>query len=129
MERLHSIEELDAFRSNVKKLLKGNACKKDGARILVSCGSAEIGSGVKEIMDVIQRELNKNLQREVSVEKRCCLGFDSEMPIVVVQSNCQYFCYGKVSPEFAKEIVVEHVLNGKPILDRVIARGEVCEEA
>jgi len=128
MEALHSIEDLDAFRQTVKKLFETEKCEGSKVKIIVSEGSSEIASGVEEVLKVIQSELSKNNLTDVPIEKRCCLGIDNEFPIVVVQSHCQYFCYGKVTPELAVNIIRAHVIGGKPILERVIARGEICEE-
>lgn len=128
MEALHSIEDLDVFREAVKKLFETKKCDDSKVKIIVSEGSSEIASGVEEILSIIRTELSKNNLTDVPIEKRCCLGMDSEMPIVVVQSNCEYFCYGRVTPEFVIRIIREHILGGKPILEHVIARGEICEE-
>ena len=129
MEALHSIEDLDAFREAVKKLFETKRCDDSKVKIIVSEGSSEIASGVEEILSIIRTELSKNNLTDIPIEKRCCLGVDSEMPIVVVQSHCEYFCYGRVTPEFVIRIIREHILGGKPIFERVIARGEICEEA
>jgi len=128
MEALHSIEDLDVFREAVKKLFETKKCDDSKVKIIVSEGSSEIASGVEEILSIIRTELSKNNLTDVPIEKRCCLGMESEMPIVVVQSNCEYFCYGRVTPEFVIRIIREHILGGKPILEHVIARGEICEE-
>jgi len=128
MEALHSIEDLDVFREAVKRLFETKKCDDSKVKIIVSEGSSEIASGVEEILSIIRTELSKNNLTDVPIEKRCCLGMDSEMPIVVVQSNCEYFCYGRVTPEFVIRIIREHILGGKPILEHVIARGEICEE-
>ncbi len=129
MEALRSIEDLDAFREVVKKIFETRKCDNSKVKIIVSEGSSEIASGEEEVLDVIRTELSKNNLTDVPIEKRCCLGMDSELPIVVVQSRCEYFCYGRITPEFAIRIIREHILSSKPILERVIARGEICEEA
>ncbi len=129
MEALRSIEDLDNFRKAVKKIFETKKCDDTKVKIIVSEGSSEIASGVEEILNIIRTELSKNNLIDVPVEKRCCLGMDSEMPIVVIQSNCEYFCYGKVTPELIIDIIRKHILGGRPILERIIARGEICEEA
>jgi len=75
-----------------------------------SCG----GVGSAEVMDIIRAEVFKaGLEKEVLITGTGCIGICNRGPNVVVYPEGKW--YTGVTAEMAKQIVEEHVKQGKPV--------------
>ncbi len=110
MGKIKSVEELRELR---KQLKEKTAEKKVKVKIIIGSGTASIATGVKEVFKAIMDELKKRNVCDVQVVERGPLGFEGEEPVVGVENDKKTVFYGKVTPEIAKEIIVQHVIGGE----------------
>ncbi len=123
MGKIKSIEELRKLREQAKESLKvrsGDA----KVKIIISMSTVGIAAGARDVLLAIMDELEKRKFFDAQIVERGSLGLDTEEPVVGVEKAGEVIYYGKVTPDFARRIVVEHVINGQIISDRVIARGK-----
>jgi NADP-reducing hydrogenase subunit HndB len=120
MTKINSLEEL--------KRVKEEAIKKQNQRqatgqiqVIVGMGSTGIAAGAAEVMKAILDVVEKESMTNVIVRQTGNLGMDSLEPIVqVIIGNEPRITYGKVTPDVAVRILMEHVRNGRIITDYVI---------
>jgi NADP-reducing hydrogenase subunit HndB len=120
MSKINSLEEL--------KRVKEEAIKKQNQRqatgqiqVIVGMGSTGIAAGAAEVMKAILDVVEKESMTNVIVRQTGNLGMDSLEPIVqVIIGNEPRITYGKVTPDVAVRILMEHVRNGRIITDYVI---------
>lgn len=127
MDKVKSYNELLNLHNEYKDLisLRTNVgvdiskLNKESIRNILVCG----GTGCKSSRsDEIKAELEKAIEQYglsefVKVEMTGCLGFCEKGPVVQIMPDDVF--YIKVKPEDAKEIVEDHIVNGK-IIDRLL---------
>ncbi|MCI0478434.1 MAG: (2Fe-2S) ferredoxin domain-containing protein [Anaerolineales bacterium] len=115
LEDLKKIKE-DALRK--REIRNANA----RARVTVAMGTCGIAAGARDAMKAILDAIEKDRIDGVLVTQTGCIGLCEFEPIVDVQVGEAKVTYGKVSPERARAIVTEHIVNGKPIKEWMITR-------
>jgi NADP-reducing hydrogenase subunit HndB len=120
MDKVKSLEDLKRIREQAlkKRDVKTASGQKE---IIVGMGTVGIAAGAREtlksILDVIEKE---NLI-DIIVRQTGNIGLDSYEPIVqVVIGSDPKVTYGKVTPDLARQIVKDHVVNGKIVKSNVI---------
>lgn len=120
MPTVKSLDDLKRIREEAlkKQQLKETSGKTE---VIVGMGTVGIAAGAREtlkaIMDMIETE---NLS-DIIVRQTGNIGLDSFEPIVqIVLPEKDKVTYGRVSPDIAKRIMREHVLDGKIVTDNVI---------
>jgi NADP-reducing hydrogenase subunit HndB len=120
MPAIKSLEDLKRVREEAleKRKLKATQGK---TQVTVAMGTCGIAAGardaMKAILDVIEKE---NLQ-DIIVSQTGCIGLCEKEPIVqVVVGEKPKVTYGKVTPEIARKIMKEHVVDGKVVENHVI---------
>lgn len=89
-------------------------------RIVVAMGTCGIAAGARSVMSAILDELNKRSITDTVVTQTGCLGYCDQEPLVqVVQADKSTITYGKVTPEVARAIVSDHVVNNKIVTNHV----------
>ena len=84
--------------------------------LLVCTGTGCVSNGAFEILEAIERELEKhNLQDEIGIVTTGCNGFCANGPIVVVQPDGIF--YQKLNVDLVPHLVEEHFLKGRPVPD------------
>jgi NADH:ubiquinone oxidoreductase subunit F (NADH-binding)/(2Fe-2S) ferredoxin len=113
MERISSIEQLDAWRDKIRR--------RQGAvtRCLTLCGGTGCRAyGCMEVVEAFGRELKKNgLGRKVAVKTTGCHGFCERGPMVLVSPEGIF--YEQISTKDVPEIV-EKTLIGNEVVDRLL---------
>ena len=125
MTKLKSLEELEQIRQNAKNKLDLRATAESEDRIIVRVGMATCGiaSGARVTMQAIIDELQKQNISNVSVTQTGCMGYCAQEPIVEVISNdMPSIIYGHVDALRAREIVNEHIKNGRLIQNAIITK-------
>lgn len=126
MSRLKSIEELQKIRQNAKDKLELRSTAESEDRIIIRVGMATCGiaSGARETMKAIIDELAKQNITNVSVTQTGCMGYCAEEPIIEVVSNeIPSVIYGHVDEARAREIVNEHIVNGRLVQNAIITKS------
>jgi len=115
LEDLKKIKE-DALR---KRQIRDASAR---AQITVAMGTCGIAAGARDTMKAILDVIEKDAIAGVLVAQTGCIGLCEYEPIVDVQVGDAKVTYGKVTPERARQIVMEHVVGGKPIKEWQITR-------
>jgi NADP-reducing hydrogenase subunit HndB len=111
MPQIKSLEEL--------KRLKAEATEKRQARttagraqVVVGMGTCGIAAGARETMKAILDSIEKDNVSGVVVSQTGCIGLCEWEPIVEVSTGGgPKVTYGKVTPEKARRIMKEHVMD------------------
>lgn len=117
---MKTIEELEKIR---QEALERVNLRKDrsGTRIVVGMATCGIAAGARPVMLAIMDELEKRNITNVVVAQTGCIGLCKFEPIVeVLRPGEEKVTYVKMNPEKARQIVVEHVINGHVIKDWTI---------
>ena len=89
-------------------------------RIVVAMGTCGIAAGARAVMSSILDEMNKREVKNTIVTQTGCLGCCDQEPLVqVFEGDKSTVTYGKVTPDVARKIVIEHLLEDKIISDYV----------
>lgn len=118
MPKIMSLEALQALRNHVKGGIALREKKSDASEgmmhILVCGGTGCISSRSEEIAANLNGIIEEvGLKEHVQVVKTGCFGFCEKGPIVKVLPDCTF--YVQVKPEDAREIVEEHIVQGKKV--------------
>lgn len=114
---IKSLEDLKLFSIEAKKNLEPRLVKNHSfcnkSQILVCGGTGCTSSHSEKIIKKLNEELENNNIKDAEVIKTGCFGFCAQGPIMVIYPG-GYF-YSRVQPENIKQIVYEHLINGKPV--------------
>lgn len=118
-------EELRKIREKAKARLQLRSGE-IRVRIVVGMGTSGIAAGARQVLKAILEEVARRNLNDVAVTQSGERGLAAKEPVVEVHEGGRVTVYGEVDEGLARRIVVEHVVNGRPIQDRII---EVREEA
>lgn len=91
------------------------------AKIVVAMGTCGIAAGAREVMTAILDELEKRGISDVVVTQTGCKGLCEQEPLVdVCKPGQPTVTYGYVSPDKARTIVAQHVVNDSVVGDYVV---------
>lgn len=115
----------------IKEDYKAMATLREGgsrAKVTVHMGTCGIAAGARKVMEALLDELSKNKVTDVSVTTSGCAGLCSREPMATVELlNQPPVKYGALTEEKMRKIVKEHVMEGQPVQEYVLAMG--CETA
>ena len=120
MPTVKSLEDLKRIREEALQKRQVKAASGE-ANIVVAMGTCGIAAGAREAMKAILNLIETENIPGIIVTQTGCIGLCEREPIVQVLVGEQpKVTYGKVTPEIARRIVKEHVVEGKIIEDHVI---------
>ncbi|MFN2340314.1 MAG: ferredoxin [Halanaerobium sp.] len=118
---MKSLAELKELRNKVQKEMK----KRDQgtrAEIIVGMGTCGIAAGARDILKAVLAEVEKR-DLDVRVTQTGCIGMCEKEPLFDVKlPGKERITYGNLSEADVQKIISEHVVNGNPVTDLVIAR-------
>lgn len=123
MGRLKSLEELERIRQEAKDKLDIRTVAESEDKIIIRIGMATCGiaSGARETMQAIIDELAKQNITNVSVTQTGCMGNCAKEPVVeVISKDIPSVIYGHVDAARGREIVNEHIKNGRLLQNAII---------
>lgn len=126
MNKIKSIEELQKIRQSAQDRLNLRSTADSEDKIIIRVGMATCGiaSGARETMSAIIDELSKQDINNVSVTQTGCMGYCADEPIVeVVFNDKPPVLYGHVDKARGREIVVEHIKNGRMLQNAIISKS------
>jgi len=118
-----SIADLDKISQRVKKtvMLRDGAGK---AKITVHMGTCGIAAGARKIMNTLIDEIEKREMTDIILTSSGCAGLCSKEPMVTVELKDETpVKYVDLTPEKIRQILEEHVINGKAVQDYAFAMG------
>ncbi len=116
------LEELRRIRERAKERLRAGEAR---VKIVVGMGTSGIAVGARGVLRAIQDEISRRNLSDVVVTKTGERGLAVKEPLVEVHEPGRVTVYGEVDEDLARRIVVEHVVNGRPIEDHIIEVREV----
>jgi (2Fe-2S) ferredoxin len=120
MTPVKSLEELKRLR---EEALEKRQVKMTGGRahIVVGMGTCGIAAGARETMKAILEVIETENLSGVIVAQTGCMGLCEWEPIIeVTTGGAPKVTYGKVSPDKARQIMKQHVGDGKVVSEFVI---------
>ncbi|MEF9983475.1 MAG: (2Fe-2S) ferredoxin domain-containing protein [Oscillospiraceae bacterium] len=121
---MKSLEELKALRDQMQNKI-GIRHDEDGdMRIVVGMATCGIAAGARPVLATITEEVATRKLTNVVVAQTGCIGICQYEPVVeVFESGKEKVTYVKVTPEIAKRIVADHIVNGNPVLEHTIGNN------
>jgi NADP-reducing hydrogenase subunit HndB len=118
---MKTLADLQKIREQAQQALK----VRDGqqkCKIVVAMGTCGIASGAREVMAAVLDELEKQGVTDVTVTQSGCKGLcDKEPTVDVVKPEQTTVTYGYMTPEKARTMVTQHVINDQIQGDWVIS--------
>ena len=98
----------------------------EAVRVVVGMATCGIAAGARPVLNAFTDEVAKRHLENVTVGQTGCIGMCQFEPIVeVTLPGKEKVTYGKVTPEKVARIVVDHVVNGNPVVEYTI--GELMK--
>jgi len=120
MDKVKSLEDLKRIR---EEALQKREAKTTGGQkeVIVGMGTVGIAAGARETLKTILDFIESENLSGIVVRQTGNIGLDSWEPVVqVVVGSEPKVSYGKVTPEIAKQILIEHVVGGKVVKQFVV---------
>jgi NADP-reducing hydrogenase subunit HndB len=115
-----NLEELKKIKEKLQNELKQREGK-GKFKITVNMGSVGIASGAREVLQTFIQEIEKRQLKDVLISQAGDAGLEKFVPLVIVEETGKgKFVYGKVTPDIAKKIIENHILNSTPLTDYLI---------
>ena len=123
---MKSLAELEAIRQ--RTLERINLRKEDESeniRVVVGMATCGIAAGARPVMMEFMNEINKRSLKEVTVSQTGCIGMCRLEPMVdVYLPGKEKVTYVHMTPEKARRVVAEHIVNGRPVEEYTIGAAE-----
>ena len=119
-DRITSPEQLKALAAQAKGAIDLRDGRKE-TQVTVHMGTCGIAAGARETMKAILDTIEKDGLSGIIVSQTGCIGLCEKEPIIqVIIGDQPKVVYGKVSPEVARLIMKQHVVDGKVVEKNVI---------
>ncbi len=121
---MKSIQELEEIK---QRTLQAVNLRKDrkGTRVVVGMATCGIAAGARPVLLAFVEEVQKRNLQDITVTQTGCVGVCRLEPIVeVYKPGEEKVTYVKVTPEKAKRIVTEHIVNGQVVTEYTIGATE-----
>jgi len=108
---MKTLEDLKRVRDQARKAMQVRESEQR-CKITVAMGTCGIASGAREVVGAIMDELSKRRITDVAVTQSGCKGLCEQEPTVDVSRPGQpTVTYGYVTPEKARSIIAQHIVN------------------
>lgn len=121
---MKSLAELEAIRQRVASNV---TMRKDdhAVRVVVGMATCGIAAGARPVMNAFVEEIAKRNLADVSVVQTGCIGMCRLEPIVeVISPDGEKVTYVKMTPDKARQVVAEHIVNKRPIKEYTIGENQ-----
>jgi NADP-reducing hydrogenase subunit HndB len=108
---MKTLEDLKRIREEAQKAMQVREGQQR-CKIVVAMGTCGIASGAREVMSALLDELDKRGITDVAVTQSGCKGLCEQEPTVdVIKVGQPTITYGYVTPEKARTIIAQHIVN------------------
>ena len=122
---MKSLAELQEIRN---RMLGNVTLRKEGSdevRVVVGMATCGIAAGARPVMAAFVEELAKRNLTNVTVAQTGCIGVCRLEPIVeIIAPGAEKVTYVKMTPEKARRVVAEHIVNGEIVSEYTIGAAE-----
>ena len=120
MKKIQSLEDLNRFKEKAIETRKRKGSP-GNIQLVVSLGSCGIAAGALDTLSAIREQAKTDHVENLSISQAGCAGLCRYEPIVeVVASDDRKVTYGHVTPEVARRILREHILDGRIVEEFVV---------
>jgi len=113
LDELRKIRE----RAEAELRLRGGAFR---VKVVVGMGTSGIAAGARQTLRAVLDEVARRGLKDVVVTQTGEKALAAQEPIVEVHEPTRATTYGEVDEAAARKIVAEHVVNGRPVTERVV---------
>lgn len=115
--------DLDTLKEIKERANKRTSMRKTEAetKVVVCMGTCGIAAGARSVLSAFVNAVNEADLDDVLVTQAGCKGLCSHEPVAEVITPEEKITYGDLSPEKAREIVQNHLINGNVITDYVVS--------
>lgn len=118
---MKTLADLQAIRDSMKNTISTRESTGDDIRIIVGMATCGIAAGARPVMTALMEEVSVRKLPNIKIAQTGCLGMCKLEPIVeVLAPGKEKVTYVKVTPEIAKRIIAEHIVNGNIVRESVI---------
>ncbi|MCD6181507.1 MAG: (2Fe-2S) ferredoxin domain-containing protein [Candidatus Cloacimonetes bacterium] len=118
---MKTLEELRKIREKAQQEMKLRETS-TRIKVVVGMGTSGIATGAREVMKALLDEVASRNLTDVLVTQTGEKGLSSMEPVVdIVEENKPVVTYGNMTPEKARRVVAEHIVNGHVVNDFVVA--------
>lgn len=114
------LEDLRKIREKAERELKLREGKAR-VKIVVGMGTSGIAAGAREVLKAFLDEIEKRNLQDVMVTQSGEKGLSSHEPVAEVREEGKpVVVYGNLTPEIARKVIADHIVNGNPVTGYVI---------
>jgi len=118
---MKSLEELMALRDAAKAKMTARDDSTAVTRVVVGMATCGIAAGARPVMNRFSEEIEKRNLTNVTVAQTGCIGMCQYEPIVeVTEPGKEKVTYVLMNPEKATKVVVDHLVNGNPVVEYTV---------
>ncbi len=118
---MKTLEELMALRDAAKANLTARDGSTELTRVVVGMATCGIAAGARPVMNKFVDEAAKRNLNNVTVAQTGCIGMCQYEPIAeVLVPGKEKVTYVQLTEEKVAKIVVEHLVNGNPVIEYTI---------
>lgn len=119
---MKSIADIKAIRDKMQaEIIARDTKDNDDIRVVVGMATCGIAAGAREVFASLMDEVSKRNLKNVKISRAGCLGMCKLEPIVEVYVPGKPKCtYIKLDADKAKNIVVNHLVNGNEVTEYMI---------
>ena len=121
---MKSLEELRALREKMKSQTDNRSVAGENETVIkvgmAPCGTA---AGARPVLDALLDEADKRRLHNVKISQTGCIGMCRMEPIVEVFKDGQKYTYVLMTPDKARRVIAEHVVNGNVCADYLIGNS------
>ena len=121
---MKSLEELKKLIDESIKNVEMRNTDKD-VRVVVGMATCGIAAGARPVMNAFVEELNKRDIHNINVTMTGCVGACRLEPMAdIITAQGEKTTYVNLDSEKVRRIVVEHLINGRPVREYTIGETE-----
>lgn len=123
--RMKSLAELQEIRNRTLGNITMRKEGEDAVRVVVGMATCGIAAGARPVMSTFVEEIAKRNLEHVTVAQTGCIGVCRLEPIVEVMApGEEKVTYVKMTPEKAKKVVSEHLVNKRVVTEYTIGAAQ-----
>ncbi|MBQ4208754.1 MAG: (2Fe-2S) ferredoxin domain-containing protein [Clostridia bacterium] len=118
---MKTLEELMALRDAAKAKMTARDDSTALTRVVVGMATCGIAAGARPVLNKFTEEIEKRNLTGVTVAQTGCIGMCQYEPIVeVTEPGKEKVTYVLMTPEKATKVVVDHLVNGNPVVEYTV---------